>query len=177
MVKYSSVQNIYIYIYILAAFVKLWALVSSLHLYFVTLSFRRLSIDLQRKRLTVRTVKQPRHEWLIFQMWAETPDGTREGKRKELVSLFSNKGSSICWFNTNLVYIHLQLIQLKLHFEVKSKNRRKSLRRYKMKNFHLKQRNYSLSLIHTNTYNPLAEVRFMWQIAESGDKLQRHVIN
>lgn len=159
MVKYSSVQNFFFFF---SAFVKLWALVSPLHLYFVPLSFRRLSIDLQRKRLTVGTVKQPRHEWLIFQMWAETPDGTREGKRKGLVSLFSNKDFSICWFNTNLVYIRLQSIQLKLHFEVKSKNRRKSLSRYKMKNFHLTQRDYSLSLIHTNTYSPLSEVWFMW---------------
>ena len=38
-------------------------------------------------------------------------------KRIQVVSLFNDKDFSICWFNTNLVYIHLEPIQLKLYLK------------------------------------------------------------
>lgn len=41
----------------------------------------------------------------------------KEGERIQVVSLFNDKDFSICWFNINLVYIHLEPIQLKLYLK------------------------------------------------------------
>lgn len=74
----------------------------------------KISTSLQRKLVTIGYRKPLFPEWLMFQLWAQIPDGKR-GKKG--FKLFNDKDFSICWFNTNLVYIHLEPIQLKLYLK------------------------------------------------------------